>query len=99
MRTLLAVTLAALLLVGCADDAPPVARKTPADRKAKADAALAKTPVPRTYTMNGNQLLVIDVPVADSSGFVESQRCFVYRDAEFKTSTMSCPQPPAIDLN
>ncbi|MES3041787.1 MAG: hypothetical protein V4730_11650 [Pseudomonadota bacterium] len=82
----------ALLLVSCADEVPKAVRTTKVDRVAKAEVQLSKTPVPRTYNIQGNQLQVLDVPVADSSGFVESQRCFVYRDAEFKTATMSCPQ-------
>lgn len=85
----------AALLAGCADDdiSTAAARKAHADkRQAKADAALSKTPVPRTYQVGPNQLQVLDIPVSDGSGFVETQRCLVWRDAEFKTATMSCPQ-------
>ena len=87
--------IAAALLAGCADDDinTAAARKAHTEkRQAKAEAALSKTPVPRTYSIQGNQLQVLDIPVADSSGFVETQRCMVWRDAEFKTATMSCPQ-------
>lgn len=89
----------AALLAGCADDDinTAAARKAFAEkRQAKADAALSKTPVPRTYNLQGNQLQVIEVPVADSSGFVEMQRCFIWRDQEFKQSTMSCGQQPDV---
>ena len=83
------------LLAGCADDDinTVAARKAHADkRQAKAEAALSKTPVPRTYPVGQNQLQVVEVPVADSSGFVDIQRCFIFRDQEFKQTTMSCPQ-------
>lgn len=88
--------LPALLLAGCfaADTtATADARRARAEqRQARAEVALGKTPVPRTHGIQGNQLLVIDTPVSDGSGFVENQRCFVWRDQEFKTATMSCPQ-------
>lgn len=87
------------LLAGCADDDinTVAARKAHADkRQAKAEATLSKTPVPRTYSLQGNQLQVVEVPVADSSGFVDQQRCFVWRDQEFKSVTMSCGQQPDV---
>lgn len=99
MHKIWLIAAAAALLSGCADDDinTAAARKAHQDkRQAKADAALSKTPVPRIYSLQGNQLQVIEVPVADSYGFVESQRCFVWRDQEFKQATISCPQPPEI---
>ncbi|MCY1167151.1 hypothetical protein D9M73_71080 [compost metagenome] len=90
------------LLAGCADDdiSKAAARKATKDqRQTKADAALSKTPVPRTYPIGQNQLQVIEVPVADGSGFVDMQRCFVWRDTEFKTATMSCGQQPDVLLS
>lgn len=89
----------AALLAGCADDDinTAAARKAHTEkRQAKAEAALSKTPVPRTYPVGQNQLQVVDVPVADSSGFVDIQRCFIFRDQEFKQSTMSCGQQPDV---
>lgn len=86
--------IAAALLAGCADDDinTAAARKVHTEkRQAKAEAALSKTPVPRTYSLQGNQLQVVEVPVADGFGFVEMQRCFIFRDQEFKQATMSCP--------
>ncbi len=47
---------------------------------------------PRLLQAGENQLLVIDVPSAGMDGFyVETQRCYVWRDAEFRAATMSCP--------
>lgn len=86
-------------LSACSDEpskSPQVGQDKRATRVAKAEERLSVTPVPRTYTIQGNQLVVLEVPTRTSSGFVESQRCFVWRDQEFKTATMSCPQPPEI---
>lgn len=90
---------AAALLAGCADDehSTAAARKAYKEkRQAKAESVLSKTPVPRTYNLQGNQLHVVEVPVADSSGFVDVQRCFIWRDQEFKQATMSCGQQPDV---
>ena len=47
---------------------------------------MSRTPTPRTYRIDGNELKVIDLPVKDASGYLELQRCFVWRDAEFRTA-------------
>ena len=53
---------------------------------------MAKTPVPMTYDINANQLLVIKVPTKDvATGVLEYQTCFVWRDAEYKAATLQCP--------
>jgi hypothetical protein len=90
----LPLLLAALLLVSCSQEAPRVANRTPAERAVLAEKKLAVPPVPRTYPVGQNELVVVDVPVADGQHFVDRQRCFIYRDAEFKQSTMSCGQQP-----
>ena len=89
--------LVALVLVGCSADAqkPP---RTAKDRKEAAELQLAKTPIPRTYRYADGELKVLDVPVADTSGFVDRQRCFLWRDTEFKTATLSCGQQPEVLL-
>lgn len=92
--------IAAVLLAGCTNNTPidtaAASKARKEGRLAKAEAVLSKTPVPRTYSLQGNQLQVVEVPVADGFGFVEMQRCFVWRDQEFKQATISCPQPPEI---
>jgi len=91
---------AALVVLGCSDDAPKQSSKEArAERIARAEAKVSITPVPRTYSINGNQLLVLDVPVLDRPGHLELQRCFVWRDTEMKAATISCPQPAEIILN
>lgn len=86
-----------LIMAGC-NNAPAEnsgSIKTAQDRRAsrivKAQAVVSVTPTPRSYHFDGSELKVIDVPVADSAGFVDLQHCFIWRDAEFRTSTISCP--------
>ena len=98
MRLIL-LLLPALVACGAQDSRPsPGVRK---ERQAAAEAAVSKTPVPRTYRYGDGELMVLDIPSANGSGFVESQRCFVWRDMELKTSSLSCPGPsdlfPALD--
>lgn len=92
-----ALLIVCLVAVGCTGEPvknPP--RKSLADRRADAQAALSKTPTPRTYRIDGNELKVIDIPVLDASGLAEVQRCFVWRDQEYRSSTLSCGQMPEI---
>jgi len=86
--------LLALLLAGCSGGEPTRPARTKAQRLQDAELALGKTPVPRVYRMGGNELQVVEFPVADSGGWLERQRCFVWRDAEFRTASISCAQPP-----
>lgn len=53
---------------------------------------------PREYQVNGHQLLVVKIPVDSFGVDVDYQRCFIWRDQEFKTATMQCEQPPEMDL-
>ena len=79
-----------ILLFGCSDSSQPVASKR-AQKIEKAAELINKTPKPHTYQIDSNQMVVIEVPTADEYGYVETQRCYIWRDAEFKTSSMSCP--------
>lgn len=92
------IALIAVLLAGCSGEPSKPVRpyKTLAERKALAQEGLAKTPTPRTYRIDGNELKVIDIPVVDASGLAEVQRCYVWRDQEFRSSTLSCGQMPEI---
>lgn len=83
-------------LLGCSDAPAGNQKRSAQDRREAAEAAFAKTPQPRSYRFDGNELKIIDVPVKDSSGFIDSQRCFVWRDAEFRSATMSCGQMPDV---
>jgi hypothetical protein len=59
----------------------------------------ARTPEPRSYRFDGNELKIIDVPVKDASGFLDLARCFVWRDAEFRTASLSCGTRPDVILS
>lgn len=96
MRLLLPILLA---LAACSDAPAGKPHKTRQDRQAAAEAALSKTPVPRSYRFDGNELKVIEVPVKDSAGFVDLTRCYVWRDAEFRTSSLSCGVQPDVILS
>lgn len=87
--------LAALVLTGCGQPADPP-RRTRAEREQAAEALLSRTPEARSYRFDGNELKVIDVPVKDFTGQVDVQRCFVWRDQEYRTATLSCGQQPEI---
>lgn len=93
-----AALLTAALLGGCGASSDQVAkpRATKKDRAEAAEQQLAKTPLPRTYRYADAELRVLQVPVPDGFGFVEQQQCFVWRDLEFKTSTISCSVPPDV---
>lgn len=87
----------ALALLGCGQSAPSDSPRTAKKQRIEAaEAALNRSPDVRTYHLDGSELKSIEVPVKDSSGFVDSQRCFVWRDQEFKTATISCGQQPDI---
>lgn len=88
--------LAAALLGGCEGES---AKPRVAIRKERIQAAeerLARTPQPRTYRYAEGELKVLQVPVADGLGFVEQQQCFVWRDLELKTASISCSLPPEV---
>lgn len=85
-----------LVLAGCGEPAKPV--RTKVQRLQEAELAVSRTPQPRTYRIDGNELQVLEFPVKDSGGWLEMQRCFVWRDAEFRTASISCGQAPDMDL-
>lgn len=98
MRLVLLLTVSALL-GGCGNAEPARPVKTRKDRLEAAEVELGKTPVPRTYRYADGELRVLEVPVRDSSGFVDRQRCFVWRDEAFRTATLSCGQMPEVVLS
>ena len=78
------------LLVGCtAQTAPPKPNAPKVERITE----------PKTIMVNGNQIVVVDVPSTGGEWF-DAQRCYIYRDVEFKTSSITCPTAlvaPAIE--
>jgi hypothetical protein len=96
---LVLVALAVPFLGSCGNGEPsPEARKERRERRqAAAEGALGKTPQPRTYRYQDGELRVMEVPSADKFGYVDHQRCYIWRDTEFKTSSISCPEAPLVD--
>ena len=82
-------------LVGCDQIFPP-------KKKAKASPTpeqMANSPAQSvTREINGNQIVSIQLPVIRYGALVEVQHCFVWRDREFKTSSLSCPGGTDMDL-
>ena len=97
MRRFLPIVLILLLLTGCSDSVPDkeVVKVWKAKNKERVESKLSKGPDTRTHTLPAGQLLVMEVPVSDYPGGLDSQRCFVWRDTEFKTAAVSCPSPDA----
>jgi hypothetical protein len=89
---LAAVIVAIGLLVSCEQhDKQPAARRQ--GSKERADQLMAEQPPVVRQQVGGGELLVIETRHRDGN-FVESQRCYVWRDTEFKTTSMSCPADP-----
>jgi hypothetical protein len=91
---------AALLLLvavaGCSpSDAPKVPRETREARIKRAQEAAAQPPRVQRHAVAGGELLVLEVPVALPYGLVDMQHCFVWRDAEFRSASMTCPNADA----
>ena len=64
--------------------------------EARAKAKVSAPITPRTLQVGPHEVLVIDVPSVEFGTLVENQRCYVWRDAEFRVSSMSCPHQPAM---
>lgn len=64
----------------------------------RAEAALARTPVPRTYRYPDGELRVLEVPARDSSGWLEVQRCFLWKDHDGRVASLSCTPTNDIGL-
>lgn len=95
--------MAVAILVACGQTTPDVPPKPAgakfAERMAKASAlAAAQSARSRSVVVGASEVVVIDVPTAGSPHSVSYQTCYVYRDHEFKTSTMSCPSGDTVDL-
>ena len=65
-----------------------------AERRAKREAAaaahVAKPPTAREHAMENGALVVLDVPTTDGYS-KDRQKCFVWRDSQFRTANITCP--------
>jgi hypothetical protein len=87
-------TVIVVALAGCGEPRSSYGARTErlAKRAAAAQAHVTKDPVVTTHKVGTGELLVVDVPVADDGGYIlEVQKCFVWRDAAFRSVTMTCP--------
>jgi len=96
----------ALALVGCFEqnekaqtDVARVQRHI-ASEDAKAAAQADAPIVPRIIQVGTNKVLVFDVLTPRGLGFLDAERCIVWRDTAYKTSAISCParEPRMVDL-
>jgi hypothetical protein len=88
-----------LLIISCGRPADvPGERSARQKRAEQAEAVMSAGPQIRTYRIDGNEFKLIELPVNDGSDFIDIQRCFVWRDEQFKTAAMSCGQQPEIVL-
>lgn len=86
------------MLIACAVfaacDSKPTTQESKqqrATRVANIAVTVNKPLMPRVLQAGAHELVVLDVPSAQGTTLVERQRCYVWRDAEFKTATISCP--------
>jgi len=89
MKRIIFTALIALSLTACNKPAEaPKVRKPAAERQ--------HTTVIRD--VGNNELIVLEVPTAGLVGLPETTNCFVWRDKEFKTASISCTKPE-LDLS
>lgn len=84
------VTACFLTFAGCNVETP-VPRQTVESRRDDEQKALNMPPRVVTHSIPNGTLLVVDVVAGGSGRVIHRQRCFVWRDAEFKNSSMQCP--------
>lgn len=88
------------ILAGCNNSVTDKPIKTRQQRTADTEARLNNGPTQRTYKVAGGEFKVLDAPVSGFGGFtVRTQQCFVWRDAEYRTASLSCPHPPELTLD
>lgn len=96
---LLIVLACALLATGCGKSAETERAEREKRKEERAAQAESKLNAPlgvRVHQTDKGEVLSIAVPYKDEFGFVKLQPCFVWRDKEFKTSTLSCAAEPAM---
>lgn len=92
----LGLSVVASLIRGGGAEAQPGALPSALDRSLAIQAARKQIDlpiVPRTLQVGDNQVQVIDIPsmVSPRLSLVEARRCYVWRDLEFRTSSITCP--------
>lgn len=68
-------------------------------RKQSLEAAIAAGPKARTWELSQGTVVEILIPLTKYGGdWLETKRCYVWRDASTKTSSMAC-DPDEMNLN
>lgn len=80
------VWIAVLLCAGCSDS-PPEKPRVKVNTQARADQPPKRT----IYRFDEGQLVVLDIATVGPGGYADSQKCFLWRDAEFRTASLQCP--------
>lgn len=78
----------ALALAGCGGSNKPA---KPPESPPKAQLGVVQT----THNTGGGQLVVIEVPITGAKRITEHQTCFLWRDSEYKTASLQCPNDRA----
>lgn len=78
------------LLAGCSQGEATHADKMNARRQA-AHALADQPPKQTVYHLEAGQLIVLDIATVMEGGVADSQKCFIWRDAEYKTASIQCP--------
>lgn len=88
MRAVALFCALAAALIGCADRDKPA--KTP-ESSPKAPLSVVQT----THDIERGQLVVMEVPITGAKRITEHQTCFLWRDSEYKTASLQCPNDRA----
>lgn len=82
------------LLVACSDTPE---RSVRVNRKQAAQSLADQPPKRSVYRFESGELTVLDIATT-VGGYADSQRCFLWRDAEFRTASLQCPNDSPGDL-
>jgi hypothetical protein len=78
---------ACLVLAACSEAAVP-----PKDAPRRAQVDITAKPDVRVHRFDDGELRVLEMPVhVTRGGFVERQTCFLWRDLEYRTTSLQCP--------
>lgn len=65
--------------------------KRTASRKAAAEQIIKAGPTTQLHYTDEGELVVLKIPASTGvPGFVETKRCYVWRDAAYRTTAMAC---------
>ena len=90
MRSPIALLILASL-VGCGESKPPSSKLT-SEQRSKIDTQRAHEPPGMiVQKIDGGEMVVLTVPTGGTEKRLDVQRCFLWRDSYYRTTSMSCP--------